>query len=156
MNKLLVLLCALLVSGFAWAKQAPPVAADPALEAHMMRIASELRCLVCQDESLAVSDADLARDLRHEILQMLREGKTDRQVIAFMVARYGDFVLYRPPLMPSTVLLWFGPLLLLLAGGYAVLRRIRRRSSAPGPELSEADRARAEQLLQASGEADAQ
>lgn len=155
MNKLLVLLCALLVSALAWGREAPPAAADPAIEAHMMRIASELRCLVCQDESLAVSNADLARDLRQEIRQMLRQGKSDKQVIAFMVARYGDFVLYRPPLMPSTVLLWFGPLLLLLGGGYGLFRRIRRRSAAPGPELSAADRARAEQLLQASGEADA-
>ncbi|HVB48866.1 MAG TPA: cytochrome c-type biogenesis protein [Burkholderiales bacterium] len=155
MSRLLVLLCALMVSAAAWAREAPPAAADPAIEARMMALASQLRCLVCQNESLAASNADLAADLREEIREMMRQGKSDRQVIAYLVARYGDFVLYRPPLMLSTVLLWFGPLLLLLAGAFALFRRIRRRNAAPGPDLSAADRARAAQLLEVSRDAEA-
>jgi len=154
-SRLLVLLCALMVSAAAWAREAPPAAADPAIEARMMALASQLRCLVCQNESLAASNADLAADLREEIREMMRQGKSDRQVIAYLVARYGDFVLYRPPLMLSTVLLWFGPLLLLLAGAFALFRRIRRRNAAPGPDLSAADRARAAQLLEVSRDAEA-
>jgi cytochrome c-type biogenesis protein CcmH len=148
-SRLLVLLCALLLSAAAWAREAPPAAADPAIEARMMALASQLRCLVCQNESLAASQADLAADLREEIREMMRQGKTNDQIVDYLVARYGDFVLYKPPLMPSTVLLWFGPLLLVLAGGYAVVRRIRRRSAAPGPELTDAERARAAELLDA-------
>lgn len=155
MSRLLVLLCALMVSAAAWAREAPPAAADPAIEARMMALASQLRCLVCQNESLAASNADLAADLREEIREMMRQGKSDRQVVAYLVARYGDFVLYRPPLMLSTVLLWFGPLLLLLAGAFALFRRIRRRSAAPGPDLSAAERARAAQLLDVSRDAEA-
>ncbi|MDA8109669.1 MAG: cytochrome c-type biogenesis protein CcmH [Betaproteobacteria bacterium] len=152
MSRLLVLLAMLLVSAVAWAKEAPPAAADPAIEARMLALASQLRCLVCQNESLAASNADLAADLREEIREMMRQGKSDKQIVAFLVARYGDFVLYKPPLMASTVLLWFGPLLLLLAGGYALFRRIRRRSGAPGPELSAAERARAARLLESPGD----
>ncbi len=155
MSRLLVLLCALMVSAAAWAREAPPAAADPAIEARMMALASQLRCLVCQNESLAASNADLAADLREEIREMMRQGKSNRQVVAYLVARYGDFVLYKPPLMLSTVLLWFGPLLLLLAGAFALFRRIRRRNTAPGPDLSAADRARAAQLLEVSRDAEA-
>ena len=155
MSRLLVVLALLLASTAAWAKEAPPAAADPAIEARMMALASQLRCLVCQNESLAASNADLASDLREEIREMMRQGKTDKQIVAYLVARYGDFVLYKPPLMASTFLLWFGPLLLLLAGGYALVRRIRRRSAAPDPDLSAAERARAAKLLEASGDAEA-
>jgi cytochrome c-type biogenesis protein CcmH len=98
------------------AKEALPAAADPVLEARVMRIASELRCLVCQNQTIADSHADLAQDLRRQVREMLQRGDTDQQVTDYMTARYGDFVLYRPPLKATTALLWFGPALLMVAG----------------------------------------
>lgn len=131
------------------AQQARPLAEDPALEAHVMRIAEELRCLVCQNETIAASHADLAVDLRNQIRAKLQQGQTDTQIVDFMVQRYGDFVLYRPPLKATTWLLWAGPFGLLAAGGAALvmtIRRRRRESGAP-PPLSDAERARVQQLL---------
>ncbi|NDE73351.1 MAG: cytochrome c-type biogenesis protein CcmH, partial [Betaproteobacteria bacterium] len=93
----------------AGAGEAKPMASDPALEARVMVIAEELRCLVCQNETIAASHADLAVDLRGQIRQKLSQGQSSQQILDFMVARYGDFVLYRPPLKASTVLLWVGP-----------------------------------------------
>lgn len=154
MSRLLVLLALLLAAAGAWAREAPPAAADPAIEARMLALASQLRCLVCQNESLAASNADLAADLREEIREMMRQGRSDKQIVAFLVERYGDFVLYKPPFMASTVLLWLGPLILLLAGGALLVRRIRRRAAAPGPELTESERARASQLLESTGDAE--
>src|SRR5947208_14072470 len=116
---LLVVLLALLPFTVS-AKDAPPAAADPAIEARMQRIAAELRCLVCQNQTIADSNAGLAEDLRNELRTMLREGKTDEQVVKYMTDRYGDFVLYRPPVKGTTLLLWFGPGVLLL-GGLATL-----------------------------------
>ena len=110
------------------AKEARPEAADPALEARMVRITSELRCLVCQNQTIADSNADLAVDLRREAREMLKQGKSDAEVVDYMTARYGDFVLYRPPLKATTLLLWFGPALM-LAGGAAVLVVVLRRRS---------------------------
>jgi cytochrome c-type biogenesis protein CcmH len=107
----------------AFAKDAPPVALDPALEARMLSIASELRCLVCQNQTLADSDASLAQDLREQIRALLRQGADSAQVRRFMTDRYGDFVLYRPPLQASTLALWLGPGLL-LAGGLATLASV--------------------------------
>ncbi|NDE41557.1 MAG: cytochrome c-type biogenesis protein CcmH, partial [Betaproteobacteria bacterium] len=98
----------------AGAGEAKPMASDPALEARVMVIAEELRCLVCQNETIAASHADLAVDLRGQIRQKLSQGQSSQQILDFMVARYGDFVLYRPPLKASTVLLWVGPFALLL------------------------------------------
>src|SRR6476659_4601900 len=98
------------------AKEAAPEAADPALEARMVRIASELRCLVCQNQTIADSNAALAVDLRREARALLKQGKSDDVVVAYMTARYGDFVLYRPPLKATTMLLWFGPAVMLLGG----------------------------------------
>jgi cytochrome c-type biogenesis protein CcmH len=121
-------------------------AEESALEKRIMHIASELRCLVCQNQSLADSNADLAQDLRNTIREQLQAGKSEKDVVAFMVERYGDFVLYRPPLKASTVLLWFGPLLLVALGDGLLARRLLRRRAAE-PELSEADRARAARLL---------
>ncbi|HTQ75548.1 MAG TPA: cytochrome c-type biogenesis protein [Burkholderiales bacterium] len=132
------------------AKEAAPAAADPVLEQRVMKLAEELRCLVCQNQTLAESNAPLAEDLRNQLRERMREGKTDREVVDFLVERYGDFVLYRPPLKATTVLLWFGPLLLLAIGFAVLLRRVRRRA----PEetgVSDADRKRAAELL-ASGE----
>jgi cytochrome c-type biogenesis protein CcmH len=127
----LALACA---SPLATAKEAQPAAQDPALERRVAALAQELRCLVCQNETLADSSAPLAEDLKREIREQLRAGATERQVIDFMVARYGDFVLYRPPLKASTAPLWAGPFAL-LAGALAGLALwLRRRRPEPGPE----------------------
>jgi cytochrome c-type biogenesis protein CcmH len=109
-------------------REAAPEAADPALEARMVRITSELRCLVCQNQTIADSNASLAVDLRRETRDMLRQGKSDSEIVDYMTARYGDFVLYRPPLRATTVLLWFGPALLLGIGGAVLVATLRRRS----------------------------
>jgi cytochrome c-type biogenesis protein CcmH len=122
----------------AFAKEALPEAADPALEARMTRITSELRCLVCQNQTIATSDADLAVDLRRQTRELLRQGKSDREVVDYMTARYGDFVLYRPPLRATTILLWFGPGLMLV-GGAAVLIVVLRRRSRMNANVFEAD-----------------
>ena len=95
------------------AAEAQPAAADPALEARVMAVAAELRCLVCQNQTIADSNADLAVDLRRQVREMLSQGKSEREVIEYMTARYGDFVRYRPPIKSSTALLWFGPAALL-------------------------------------------
>jgi cytochrome c-type biogenesis protein CcmH len=122
----------------ALAKEATPVAADPWLEARVMRVAAELRCLVCQNQSLADSDAGLAQDLRAQIRTLLREGADDAAVRRFMTQRYGDFVLYRPPLNAATVPLWFGPAAL-LGGGLAALFALLRRRARLGDASFEAD-----------------
>lgn len=133
------------------AREATPMASDPALEARVMVIAEELRCLVCQNETIAASHADLAVDLRAQIRSKLAQGQTSQQILDFMVERYGDFVLYRPPLKPLTLLLWVGPfVLLLLAAGVLALnvRRLRRSST---EALSPAELQRARQLLDQGG-----
>src|SRR5512134_3812499 len=96
----------------AFGADAAPAADDPVLEARVLRIAGELRCLVCQNQTIADSHADLAQDLRRQVREMIRQGKSDAEIIDYMTARYGDFVLYRPPLKSTTALLWFGPALL--------------------------------------------
>ena len=143
-----VLAFLLLISPAPWAhaKEAAPAAADPALEQRVMTLAAELRCLVCQNQTIADSNAPLAEDLRNQVREKMRQGSSDSQIIDFMVERYGDFVLYRPPVKATTLLLWFGPLLLVVAGLLVLLRRLRRRP-APEPELSAAERARARKLL---------
>jgi len=120
---------------------------DPVLEKRVRELSSELRCLVCQNQTLADSNAPLAVDLRNQVREQLKSGKSERDVVDFLVARYGDFVLYRPPLQANTVLLWLGPFLLLAAGLALLVWRLRRRR-VPEPELSEADRARAARLLE--------
>jgi cytochrome c-type biogenesis protein CcmH len=130
------------------AREAQPMAADPALEVRVMAIAEELRCLVCQNESLAGSHADLAVDLRKQIRIKLQQGQTEAQIKQFMVDRYGDFVLYRPALKTSTWLLWGGPFVLLVVGVGALLLNIRRRGRAiPAGPLPPEDAARARRLL---------
>jgi cytochrome c-type biogenesis protein CcmH len=143
---LLALLAAPLV-----AKEAAPAAADPVLEKRVMALAEELRCLVCQNQTLAESNAPLAEDLRNQVRERMRKGESDREVVDFLVERYGDFVLYRPPLKATTVLLWFGPLLLLVGGLAVLLRRVRRRRAAGEAQLSDADRKRAAELLAGGG-----
>ena len=131
MARWLLALCILLAACVVQAREAAPAAADPELEARMLRIASELRCLVCQNQTIADSHAALAEDLREQVRELLRRGQSDDDVVAFMTARYGDFVLYRPPLKASTVLLWIGPPLLLLGGVAGLLALLRRRSRLP-------------------------
>lgn len=128
--------------------QAVPVAADPALEARVNALAAELRCLVCQNQSLADSHAELAIDLKNQVREQLRAGRSESQVIEYMTQRYGDFVLYRPPLKASTVLLWAGPLLLVLLGAAMLLRSLRlARKAAVPPPLADSEQARADRLL---------
>ena len=146
--KVLLLALALCLHFAAQAKVAPNLSADPALEARMMVIAEELRCLVCQNETIAASHADLAIDLKNQIRIKLTQGQSQKQILDFMVERYGDFVLYRPPLKTATILLWLGPFVLL---GVAILMlvmtvRQRRRASQP-TVLSSADAAKARALL---------
>ncbi|GAB6068485.1 cytochrome c-type biogenesis protein CcmH [Methylothermus subterraneus] len=120
---------------------------NPELEARYLRLIEELRCLVCQNQSLADSNADLAEDLRGEVYNLLLAGKSDREIIDFLVDRYGDFVLYRPPLKPATFFLWFGPFAGLALGGVAFWRFTRRRLASPAP-LSEEERRRLNSLWQ--------
>lgn len=129
------------------AREAAPVAADPQLEKRVMGLAEELRCLVCQNQTLADSNAPLAVDLRNQVREQLKSGKSEQDVIDFMVARYGDFVRYRPPLKATTLLLWFGPLLLAVLGIGMLVRRLNRRRAEAPAALSDAERARAETLL---------
>ena len=132
------------------AREAAPLAADEVTEKRLVAISSELRCLVCQNESLAGSNAELASDLRREIRNMIRDGKSDAEIMEFMVSRYGDFVRYRPPLKGSTLLLWFGPALLFLVALLAMIRYLRRRAAAPdAAPLSPEQRRQAERLLDA-------
>ena len=141
----------LAVGHTAWANEAAPLADDPVVEKRLIAISAELRCLVCQNESLAGSRADLALDLRREIRTLIRANKTDNEILEFMVTRYGDFVLYRPPVKPVTWLLWFGPFALLVGALWGLFRMVRASSKvAVAPPLDEAQRAQAQALLQKS------
>ena len=146
--KLFLLAFTLCLSFALQAKVAPNTSADPALEARMMVIAEELRCLVCQNETIAASNADLAVDLKNQIRIKLNEGQSQKQILDFMVQRYGDFVLYRPPLKTTTVLLWVGPFVLLSIALFMLVLNVRRRRRAAQPAaLSDADAAKARALL---------
>lgn len=139
-------------SGRLLAQEAKPLADDPELEKRVMNVSKELRCLVCQNETLADSRADLAVDLRNEIRDQMKAGKSDKEIIAFLTARYGDFVLYRPPVRPTTYLLWFGPFLLLVIGMVILFKYVRQRRDLIVPQpLSKDERRRAEELLASSG-----
>jgi cytochrome c-type biogenesis protein CcmH len=130
------------------AKDAVPVAADLAIEQRAMRLAEDLRCLVCQNQSIADSHAGLALDLKQQIREQVKAGKSDEQVVDFMVERYGDFVLYRPPFKATTALLWLGPFVLLVAAVIGLFSYLaRRRRNAGAGTLSSEERARAEALL---------
>ena len=124
------LIAAVLLAGnaFAQPKEAAPAAADPVLEARVMAIAAELRCLVCQNQTIADSHAELAIDLRNQVREMLQRGQTQPQIIDYMTARYGDFVLYRPPVKTTTALLWFGPGALLIGALAVFITVLVRRS----------------------------
>ena len=153
MRKLFALLLGLVLAGSALAKEAAPAVPDPALEKRAVALEEQLRCLVCQNQTIADSQAELAMDLKKEIREKLKAGMSEKQITQFLVARYGDFVLYKPPIMATTVPLWFGPFVLLLAvvAGlfYYILRRRRVVAAAP---LSEAEQARVQALLDASEE----
>ncbi|MCX7163325.1 MAG: cytochrome c-type biogenesis protein CcmH [Rhodocyclales bacterium] len=147
----LLLCCTLMFAGAAMAKEAAPMAADVEVEKRMVAISEELRCLVCKNESLSGSHAELALDLRREIRRMIGEGKTDQEILDFMVARYGDFVRFRPPVKPTTWLLWGGPFLLMAGGVAALIAFLRRRAREDAaPALSEEERRRAAALLDQS------
>ena len=134
--------------GSAFAKDAAPLADDPVTEQRLISISEEMRCLVCQNESLAGSRSDLANDLRREIRILIKEGKSDDQIRSFMVERYGDFVLYRPPVKPVTWLLWIGPFIILGLGITGLLMYLRRRnSSMPNVTLTDADNQKIDALL---------
>ena len=118
------------------------------LDQRVRNLAHDLRCLVCQNQTIADSNAPLALDLRNEIREQLAAGKSEQDVVDFMVARYGDFVLYRPPFKPVTLALWLGPFALLALGAWLFWRRVARRRSSHGPALSDEERAQAARLLE--------
>ena len=151
MARLIAFVLAFVLAGAVHAADAPSAAADPQLEKRVMRVAEELRCLVCQNQTIADSNAPLAVDLRDQVRDRMKQGASDQEIIDYLVARYGDFVRYRPPLKASTVLLWFGPSLLLLVAFLILLRRLRAARREAPEALSEAEHARAASLL-AGGE----
>lgn len=149
MHKLMgILLACVLALPSARAADAPPVAADPVLEQRVLTLSEQLRCLVCQNQTIAESHAELAVDLRNQVREQLGQGRNEQQVIDYMVARYGDFVMYRPPFKPMTWLLWWGPALLLAAGLGALALQLRRRA-ADDTDFPPAELARAAALLNA-------
>jgi cytochrome c-type biogenesis protein CcmH len=121
--------------------------ADEGLDRRAANLAHELRCLVCQNQTIADSSAPLAVDLRNQIREQMSAGKSDRDIIDFMVQRYGDFVLYRPPVKATTIVLWAGPFLFMILGLVFLVRFVRRRR-VPEPQLSPAERAQATKLLE--------
>jgi cytochrome c-type biogenesis protein CcmH len=130
------------------ANEAAPLAADPALQARVLRVAEELRCLVCQNETIAASQAELAVDLRRQIRTRLRQGESEAQILDFMVQRYGEFVRYRPAFSPTTALLWIGPFALLGLAAFVLAMNIRRRRDDARPaDLSDAESQRLAELL---------
>ena len=138
----------LLLPSLAGAGEARPLADNPQVEARLKALAVELRCLVCQNQTLADSNAPLAEDLRREVREMIAKNMSDKDITDFLVTRYGDFVLYRPPLKPTTTLLWLGPFLLLIGGATALVLVLRRRQKKLADvSLSEAERTRVAQLL---------
>jgi cytochrome c-type biogenesis protein CcmH len=141
-----LLIC--LLPAFSYAGVAKDLAEDPVLEKRMIGLAENLRCLVCQNESLASSRSDLAKDLRQEVREQMQKGMTDQQIIDYLVSRYGDFVLFDPPVKSYTLLLWYGPFALLLIGLAGLVFQLRKRKNAP-PEnqLSAEEAHRAEALL---------
>jgi cytochrome c-type biogenesis protein CcmH len=148
MYKLILCLLIVLMSAVAVAGTAAPLTEDPALDRRVQALAEELRCLVCQNQSLADSQAELALDLKNQVREKFKQGASEQEVIAFMVERYGDFVLYRPPVKIITLLLWFGPGLLFIVGMGALFVRLRRRNTVEAePDLSEEERLRLASLL---------
>jgi cytochrome c-type biogenesis protein CcmH len=133
------------------AQSAKPVAEDPVLEKKVITLSNELRCLVCQNQTIADSNAELAVDLRNQVRKQLSEGKSDREILDYMVQRYGEFVLYRPPLSYKTILLWAGPFVLLLIAMFILIQQIRlRHKRLASEEFDQTDLSRARKLLDSS------
>jgi len=132
----------------AFAADAVPTERDSVAASRAVKLSEKLRCLVCQNQTIADSNAELAQDLRGQIREQIAAGKTDDQIVDYMVARYGDFVLYQPPVKATTVLLWAGPALLLLFGVFGLVRIVRARRAEPeAPPLTAEERERAARLL---------
>ncbi len=148
MKKFALLLVLTLAFPLAWAKEAVPVAEDPEIERRMVALSEDLRCLVCQNETIAASRADFANDLRREIREQMQANRSDKEIVDFLVARYGDFVLYRPPFKATTLFLWIGPFLFLLIGAVVLFVYLkRRRQQIEEPMLTEQQLKQAEALL---------
>ncbi|KAB7661117.1 cytochrome c-type biogenesis protein CcmH [Sutterella seckii] len=159
-NLLAPLLCALLlagpvIEGTAEAREAAPTAFDPVAHKRVVEVSEQLRCLVCQNQSIADSNAELAVDLRNQVIEQVKAGKTNQEIVDYMVERYGDFVLYRPPFKLSTAILWLGPVCLFLVGiiaFYINLRRRKRLVNEATKPLSAQEKALADELLRGSKE----
>lgn len=148
---LMMLLQLSVLNAFAQVRRPEPVKGDAALEERLHRLSQELRCLVCQNETLADSRADLAEDLRDEIREQMKAGKSDKEIIAFLTDRYGQFILYKPQVTPTTYLLWFGPFLLLLAGLAVLFYYIKQRRDLIAEQpLTSDERKRAEEMLRSA------
>jgi cytochrome c-type biogenesis protein CcmH len=146
--KYLFILLICLLPAFSYAGEAKDLAEDPVLEQRMVNLAQNLRCLVCQNESLASSRADLAKDLRQEVREKMKQGMTDKEITDFLVSKYGDFVLFDPPVKSYTLLLWYGPFALLLIGLIGLVIQLRKRkNTVPETQLSAEQAQRAAALL---------
>jgi cytochrome c-type biogenesis protein CcmH len=148
MKSIFLAIASIFILQVSYANDAAPLADDPVTEQRLISISEEMRCLVCQNESLAGSRSDLANDLRREIRTLIKEGKSDEQIRSFMVERYGDFVLYRPPVKPITWLLWIGPFVILLMGiGFLFSYLRRRNTNVAAKELSAEENQKIDALL---------
>ena len=139
MLKLILALCLAALTTLSYGAEAVPAADDPVLEARMLRITAELRCLVCQNQTIADSHAGLAIDLRKQVREMLQANQSDAQIIDYMTARYGDFILYRPPVKNTTLILWVGPAVMLIAGFVILIVVLRRRSRMSADQFAPED-----------------
>lgn len=133
---LLVIIFSVMCSVSGWAQEARPLETNAAIEARVQQLSEELRCLVCQNQTLADSHADLALDLKREIREMVSKGMSDQAILDYLVSRYGDFVLYRPPFNVTTLLLWVGPFLLLFIGALILLLTLKKRATIAEEQLS--------------------
>lgn len=151
MKKIIICGFLLLFTTVVGAKEATPMAKDQELEKRVNTVSDELRCLVCQNQTIADSHAALAVDLKNQVREMLADGKTEAEVIDYMVERYGDFVRYRPPVKPTTLLLWIGPFLLLIVGGFILFISLKRRRkmAVAESELTEEEARKVEDLMHA-------
>ena len=151
MKQLIALICiSICFTVVVIAKDAQPNE-DPQIEQRMKNLTEQLRCLVCQNETLADSRADLAEDLRKQIREQMKAGKSDKEIIAYLTDRYGDFVLYKPPVKATTYLLWFGPFVFLIGGTILLYRFVRRRRELIHEEPLTADeRKQAEEILRSA------
>ena len=146
--RLIVVLAVALSPILLLAAEALPTESDPVAAARAVALSEKLRCLVCQNQTIADSNAELAQDLRRQIREQIAAGKSDQQIVDYMVARYGDFVLYQPPVKATTLLLWAGPALLVAVGFIVLARTVRlRRAASDAPALSDEERERVAQLL---------